>query len=203
MTFWDDRFSGTGYHYGQAPNAFLAEQAQEFASGSSILVPGDGEGRNGVWLASQGHTVHSVDISQVGLDKAAALAALSGVTLHTELADLATWQPAPHSVDAVALIYVHLPPAIRRDAHRRLAGALRPGGLLVLEAFHPRQLDGYHSGGPKSADMLYTLDALRADFGELLQEVLVFEGEIELDEGPGHQGPAFVTRWVGRASAPR
>ena len=35
--------------------------------------------------------------------------------------------------------------------------------------------------------------------GELRYEQLAWEGEIALDEGPGHQGPAWVTRWVAQA----
>ena len=98
---------------------------------------------------------------------------------------------------AVVLTFVHLPPAIRGLAHRRLAQALRPGGCLILEAFHPRQL-AFTSGGPKAEDMLYTLDLLRRDFAGLLAEVEAREGEVSLNEGPGHQGPGFVTRWVGQ-----
>lgn len=198
MNPWDQNYAGEDYRYGIAPNAFLVEQAPQLAAHSRILVPGDGEGRNGVWLAAQGHAVHSVDASQVGLDKAAALAARAGVKLATELADLAHWQPARTSADAVVLIYLHLPAAIRRDAHQRLAASLRSGGLLILEAFHPRQL-GYSSGGPKSEDMLYSLETVRADFAGKLDEVLGWEGEIALDEGPGHQGSGYVTRWLGRA----
>lgn len=38
-----------------------------------------------------------------------------------------------------------------------LAQGLRPGGRLVLEAFHPAQL-ALRSGGPKDLDLLYTPD---------------------------------------------
>ena len=196
MNFWDERFSEPGYKYGTTANAFLREQAHTLPAGARVLVPGDGEGRNGVWLAQQGHQVKAVDASRVGLDKARALAAERGVALGTELADLADWTPAPASVDAVVLVFVHLPPAIRAGAHRRLAAALRPGGRLILEAFHPRQL-GRGSGGPKDVDMLCTLEMLRADFAGQLREELAWEGEVVLDEGPGHQGPAQIVRYVG------
>lgn len=69
MNFWDQRFAEPGYKYGTEPNAFLREQATRFAPHSQILVPGDGEGRNGVWLAQQGHSVTSVDSSAVGLQR--------------------------------------------------------------------------------------------------------------------------------------
>lgn len=199
MNFWDQNFSAPGYKYGTSANAFLVAQAHRLPAVADVLVPGDGEGRNGVWLAQQGHRVTSVDVSAVGLQKAQALAAQQGVTLRTELADLADWEPVRCSVDAVVLTFVHLPPAIRRAAHRRLAAALRPGGVLLLEAFHPAQL-GHSSGGPKAPEMLYTLQTLQEDFAGVLTEVLAWEGEVTLDEGPGHQGLAHVTRWIGQAA---
>lgn len=197
MNFWDQNFSVAGFKYGTAPNAFLVEQTHRLPSGSDVLVPGDGEGRNGVWLAQQGHRVTAMDGSAVGLQKAQALATERGVAFQTVLGDLAIWAPAPASFDAVVLTFVHLPPAIRANAHRRLAAALRPGGLLILEAFHPLQLK-HSSGGPKDLAMLYTPDMLREDFTGLV-EVFAWHGETELDEGPGHQGLAQVVRWIGRS----
>lgn len=196
MNFWDQNFSVPGYKYGTRPNAFLVEQAVRLPNVADVLAPGDGEGRNGVWLAEQGHRVTSMDASAVGLQKAQALAADRGVRLTTVLADLTDWSPQPASVDAVVLTFLHLPPALRASAHQRLSAALRPGGWVLLEAFHPRQL-GNTSGGPKDVSMLYTLDILRQDFSHL-NEVLAWEGEVLLDEGPGHQGLGQVTRWVGR-----
>ncbi|MDE2416497.1 MAG: class I SAM-dependent methyltransferase [Burkholderiales bacterium] len=196
LNFWDLRFAEPGFKYGTEPNAFLQEQASRLSPASTVLVPGDGEGRNGVWLAGQGHRVTSVDSSAVGLQKARELAASRGVALATELVDLGDWRPAPDSADAVVLIYTHLPDSIRRSAHRCLAHSLQRGGYLILEAFHPAQLK-YASGGPKDADMLYTPEQMDADFDGLLQPMLSWSGEVTLAEGPGHQGPAFVTRWLG------
>lgn len=197
LNFWDQRFAEPGYKYGTEPNAFLREQATRLAPASVVLVPGDGEGRNGVWLASQGHAVTSVDSSNIGLQKARDLAASRGVTLQTELADLSDWAPPEASLDAVVLIYTHLPGAIRQRAHRRLAQGLKPGGWLMLEAFHPAQLV-HTSGGPKDTDMLYTPELLDDDFVGLLAPVLAWHGEVTLSEGPGHQGLAHVTRWIGQ-----
>lgn len=200
MHFWDQQFALEGFKYGTAPNAFLAQQAHRLAPGSQVLVPGDGEGRNGVWLAQQGHQVTAVDNSQVGLDKALGLAAQRGVDIRTIHADLAQWQPQDASVDAVVLVYLHLPAALRPEVHRRLLRALRPGGWWILEAFHPEQLK-HSSGGPKDLAMLMTPEGLSAEVGEGLETVLSWSGETELDEGPGHQGLAHVTRWVAQKRA--
>ena len=200
MNFWDQNFSVAGFKYGTSPNAFLVEKATCIAALSEVLVPGDGEGRNSVWLAQQGHRVTAMDASQVGLQKASSLAGERGVAIETVLGDLADWAPEPSSFDAVVLIYVHLPEAIRQQAHRRLARALRPGGHLILESFHPDQL-AHTSGGPKDVTMLYTPALLAADFAGVLETAMAWDGETVLSEGPGHQGLAHVTRWIGRMPA--
>lgn len=199
MNFWDRQYSAVeGYKYGTRPNAFLMAEAHRLPPHARVLVPGDGEGRNGVWLASQGHEVLTVDISEVGVARSRALAAESGVHVDTLVADLKTWAPPPGAFDAVVLMYLHMPAAMRAAVHRNVAAALRSGGLLLLEAFHPAQL-GRASGGPKEIDLLYSLEDVRADFKELLDEVSGEELEVLLDEGPGHQGMAMVTRYRGRA----
>ena len=197
-SFWDQNYrASAGYKYGEQPNAFLVSQAARLAPGSRILLPGDGEGRNSVWLAGQGHQVVAVDGSAVGIARAQDLARRRGVHIDTTHADLADWSPATAAFDAVVCTYLHLPPALRQPVHRALAQALRPGGWLLLEAFHPDQLP-LTSGGPKDAAMLYTLAMLRDDFGIALHERLAEETDTVLDEGPGHQGLARVTRWIGQ-----
>lgn len=197
MNFWDGNYAAPEYRYGQEPNAFLKEQAHRLGENSELLLPGDGEGRNGVWLAAQGHRVTSVDSSRIGLDKARALAKRQGVGIETVLADLAEW-PAPVSrFDGLVLCYLHLPSSLRAPVHRRLGESLKAGGIVIIEAFHPRQLD-FTSGGPKDPDMLCTLEDLRSDFATGLDEIHGWEGETWLDEGEGHRGRAFVTRWIGR-----
>lgn len=195
--FWDQRYAEPGYKYGTEPNAFLVAQAHRLRPGACVLLPGDGEGRNSVWLALQGHNALAIDSSAVGLEKARALAAGQQAQIATLQADLAEWRPEPKSADAVVLTFVHLPSTIRPAVHRSLAEALVPGGWLILEAFDRSQL-GRDSGGPKDPDMLYPLEAVRADFQGLLREELAWEGEIALDEGPGHQGAASVVRYLGQ-----
>jgi SAM-dependent methyltransferase len=199
MNFWDKQYSAVeGYKYGTRPNAFLMAEAHRLPRHARVLVPGDGEGRNGVWLASQGHEVLTVDISEIGVARSRALASEHGVRVDTLVADLKTWTPPPGAFDAVVLMYLHMPPAMRTAVHRNVATALRPGGLLMLEAFHPAQL-GRASGGPKEIDLLYALEDIRADFRQVLDEESGEELEVLLDEGPGHQGMAMVTRYRGRA----
>ena len=196
MPSWDEEFSKPGYRYGTEPNGFLVEMAKRLPKGARVIAAGDGEGRNGVWLATQGHQVLALDASSVGLAKARALAEERGVSLETAVVDLSTYAPEAAGADAVVLIYVHMPPDVRRAAHRNLVRALKPGGLIILEAFHRNQL-GRSSGGPKDISMLFDLALLAEDFGPDIRAIHGFEGEVELDEGRGHVGRGAIVRFVG------
>ena len=199
MNPWDERFSGDGFAYGTEPSRWLVEHAGRIPRGLPVLTLGEGEGRNAVFLAGLGLDVEAVDGSSVGLAKAARLAATRGVPLRTTVADLADHVPVPGRHGAVVLVFVHLPPALRRTVHARAAAALAPDGVVLLEAFTPRQL-ALSSGGPRQADMLYDPAGIRGDFPGVVWEVLE-EVELDLDEGPLHQGRAAVVRGIGRRTS--
>jgi len=193
---WDERFGGEAFAYGTEPNRWLEAQSPLLRPGSRILSLAEGEGRNATWLAARGHRVHAVDGSRVGLEKARRLAAARGVELETTVADLADFEPGRAGYDAVVLIFLHLPPPLRALVHARAQAALAPGGLVILEAFTPRQLANA-SGGPRQAELLYEPATLAADFPGIAWDVLR-EETAELDEGPLHQGRAALVRGVGR-----
>jgi SAM-dependent methyltransferase len=194
--FWDERYGAPGFAYGTMPNRWLEARASAIRPGGRVLTLGEGEGRNAVWLAEQGFSVDAVDASAVGLEKSRELAARRGVRLRTQVDDLATYRPESKAYDALVLVFVHLPPTIRNLVHTAGARALRPGGVLIIEAFTPLQL-GRPSGGPRQADLLYEVATLRSDFPGVDWQVLE-EAEIELDEGPFHRGAAAVVHGVGR-----
>lgn len=192
MVNWNLRFSGDDYFYGEEPNRFLEDQRHRLHAGMTALVPADGEGRNGVWLATLGLDVHTVDNAESGVAKARRLAEQEGVELNAEQADLFTWQWPEQAYDVIASIFFHIPSAIRPAIHQKMLRALKPGGLLILEAFHRDQLR-FRSGGPKDADLLYTEALLKADFTGATIEHLE-KCEIDLDESEAHRGPAMVVR---------
>jgi SAM-dependent methyltransferase len=194
--FWDEKFAPEDYQYGTRPNAFLAAEAWRLNPSSQILAIGDGEGRNGVWLAEQGHRVTTVDVSPRALQKASKLALDRGVRITTICADLRDFDFPVDTYDAAVAVFVHFRPGDRQRVHAGLAHALKPGGLIILEGFTPDQLK-HASGGPPVEEMLYTPDMLRADFDGL--EVLHCEaGDTWLKEGPLHQGQAATVRFIAR-----
>jgi SAM-dependent methyltransferase len=189
--FWDERFGAADYLYGTEPNRYFQEKLEMLVPGH-MLLPAEGEGRNAVYASKKGWHVMALDLSEVGREKALKLAQAQGVTIQYELADLREFNPKEESWDAIGLLYAHFPPEFRAKTHRRLIKALRPGGHLILEAFHPNQL-GRPSGGPKSLEMLYTIEMLLEDF-EGMDVVTAETASVELSEGPGHSGAAEVVR---------
>lgn len=191
---WDDRYSAPSFFYGTEPNDFLREQEVRFAAKGRVLCLAEGEGRNAVWLAQQGFDVTAVDGSAVGLAKARALAADRGVHIGTVTADLAVWRIDASQWDVVVSIWCHLPSALRREVHRQVVNALRPGGVLVLEAYTPAQL-AFKTGGPPDPDMMPTLSLLRDELAGLDFD-FARECERTIHEGAGHNGRSAVVQLV-------
>ncbi len=199
---WDRQYAETGYIFGTAPNLFLTSEVHRFATGGRILVPGDGEGRNGVWLAEQGFDVTSVEASAVGVGKARALAAERDVRLDIQNANLDSWDWPVSAFDGVAAIFVHFEPHARATMHPRMLSALKPGGILLLEAFTPKHVENRKAGsrGGPPPEMLYTAELLRQDLEGAAFDLLR-EEEVPLDEGSRHQGRAHVVRVAARRAA--
>lgn len=196
---WDARYGSGDFAFGEEPNRYLEALGHRLRPGLRALCLGDGEGRNGVWLAARGLDVTSADWSPVGVAKARALAARRGVALRAEVADLVAWEGWPvGACDLVAWVFVHLPPADREAVAARAVAALAPGGWLLLEGFSPAQ-GGRRSGGPRDRDLLWTGDEARRLFGALVLEECL-EGTVRLDEGPRHRGEAEVVRGLWRRS---
>ncbi|MEW6423094.1 MAG: class I SAM-dependent methyltransferase [Pseudomonadota bacterium] len=192
--FWNARFAERASAYGEAPNAFVEQEALRLPAGGRILLPGDGQGRNSVWLARQGFEVICVDWSETGLERARELAARHAVRIEPVCADLTAWTWPRGEYDGVVAIHLHLPPATRATVHRAMLDALKPGGILLLEAFDQEQIN-YTSGGPNRLDMLYSAEMLTEDFAD--GDILLLErAQVVLDEGAHHQGPAEVVRAV-------
>ncbi len=134
--FWDQRYAEPGFAFGETPNVFLLSQAARYHKGMQVLLPGDGEGRNGVFLAECGLKVTTVDASKIGVHKANFVAAERGVSLDAHCADLETWA-WPHGVfDLVVSIFVHFLPDQRQRMHARMLQALKPGGILTPRSLY-------------------------------------------------------------------
>jgi len=192
---WDQRYNTPEFVYGEEPNSFLTENIQYLVPGS-LLCLAEGEGRNGVFLARSGFQVIAVDASSVGLQKARKLADRHKVDLCTITADLGQYVIAPASVDNVVSIFCHLPPEVRKRVHRGVVNGLKPGGILLLEAYTPDQLL-LKTGGPPVKEMMMTLEELRSELAGL---DFIFAQEItrKVIEGCLHTGVGAVVQVIAR-----
>ena len=193
---WDQRYQENKPVYGEAANDFLAEQVGLLRPGTCLCLA-EGQGRNAVWIAEQGFAVTAMDQSSGGMAKAAELAAARGVALETAVGDLAEFDLGSGKWDNIVSIFGHLPGPLRRDVHRRVVEALRPGGIFLLEAFTPDQLATEGTGGPADPDMLLTIAKLKAELPEL---EVVFAREIvrPVNEGDYHKGDCAVVQFIAR-----
>lgn len=200
---WEARFDGEHYLFGTEPNVFLTREAHRIPAGGRVLAVADGEGRNGVWLAQQGHAVHSIEGSARAVAKAVRLAQERGVTVVDSLDDLvpgalfaevgdvlANGWPAGQYDAVVAIFIQFLKPTERPAVFAAMAGALRAGGVLLLEGYHHRQL-AYRTGGPPVLDQLYDESFLRTAFPTLQVDDIV-EYDVEISEGTQHSGMSAV-----------
>ena len=194
---WDARYAGESYLFGTQPNRFLVACEPVFGPRGRALCVADGEGRNSVWLAGEGFEVDAFDPSPVAVEKARRLAAERGVSVHFAVADVDSWQWSESCYDVVAAIFIQFaPPDLRRRIFDRMACALRPGGLLLLEGYRLEQL-AYGTGGPRCPAHLYSEELLRAELGAFeLEQVRSYDAVLE--EGPGHAGMSAVIDVVAR-----
>ncbi len=195
---WETRYGVPEYAFGKEPNYFLASCRGLLPPVGRALAVADGEGRNGVWLAKQGLDVLSIDFSPSAQRKARALAAERGVEVAFERVDVHTWHYPEAAFDVVVEIFTQFssPPdrALKWAGMRR---GLKPGGLLIIQGYTPKQLQ-YGTGGPKQIENLYTRALLEESFGDF-HDMKIVEEEREIYEGTSHGGMSAVINFIGRS----
>lgn len=192
---WNQRYDTDAYVYGTEPNEFLKQQVGKLPKGN-ILCLADGEGRNSVYLATLGYDVTAVDSSDVGLAKAQKLAAEKGVTITTQVADLADYDLGQGQWQGIVSIFCHLPPPLRKQVHGNINTALADGGVFLLEAYTPEQLQ-HGTGGPPNAAMMMTAAELPTELAGLHIDSCN-ELERQVLEGEGHSGTGAVVQLIAK-----
>ena len=191
---WDQRYSSETYAYGKTANAFFSAQLEQMNPGR-ILLPGEGEGRNAVHAAGLGWKVEAFDQSRVGQSKALALASEFDVDFTYKVCRIEDFDFVENHYDLVALLFFHADAVSRKYLHQKAIQTLKPGGKLIVEAFHKDQIKN-DTGGPKSPALLFDEDTLAADFLSM-ETHLLEKHKILLDEGSFHQGEAEIIRYTG------
>lgn len=195
MLNWNEIYSAKEYIYGTRANDFLIANTEKLKPGK-VLCLADGEGRNSVYLAQRGFEVTAVDASIAGIEKARHLAGSENVDVEYIHADLADYVIEKNTWDSIVSISCHLPLALRQIVHRAVVEGLKAGGILLLEAYRPKQLE-YGTGGPPVAEMMMTKECLRDEL-KGLEFLHLEELDREVIEGTKHTGMAAVVQAIAR-----
>jgi SAM-dependent methyltransferase len=155
------------------PSAFLIETVKGLAPGRALDV-GMGQGRNALYLASQGWHVTGIDISDEGIRQARAAAAARKLSIDTILQDVSSW-------DLVLLIYTG-------DDVAKIRRSLKPGGLLLSERFHVE-------ANPRIGTTPEELAKLYGDGFQILHNDVVTEVSVW---GNRHHDPTKVVHFAAR-----
>lgn len=135
---WEERYSGEQAVWSGGPNAQLVAEASALTPGTALDV-GCGEGGDVIWLARRGWRVTGADFSANGLARAARHAEEAGVAEQTTWwqVDARTFAAGGRSYDLVTTHFLHPPDHGMVDVTRRLAGAVAPGGHLLVVGHAP------------------------------------------------------------------
>ncbi|MFC7386436.1 class I SAM-dependent methyltransferase [Sphaerisporangium rhizosphaerae] len=162
---WDRRYEASGLLWTAEPNRFVVEHLSGLRPGRGLDL-GAGEGRNAVWLAERGWRMTGVDFSAAGLAKARRMAGEREVAVEWVMADLCEYRPEPMAYDLVLIAYLHLPPDDLAPVLSRAAGAVAPGGRLLIVGHDVTNLEE-GVGGPRDAAVLYTPESVVASLAPL------------------------------------
>lgn len=201
--FWEARYGSEVWAYGKEPNQYFKTKIAQLKPGR-ILLPAEGEGRNAVYAAEKAWQVTAFDLSEEARKKALSLAADRGIKIDYQVQNIKGIEFPSQSFDALGLIFAHFPGEHKLAYHHKLLDFLKPGGQVIMEAFSRDHLNFSRSnpaaGGPKDADMLFSIDEIEDLFPGF--EVLELEQkEITLSEGLYHRGESSVIRFTGRKAA--
>lgn len=162
--------------FNTAPNAFLMQVARGRTPGTALDV-GMGQGRNAIYLAQQGWTVTGFDPAERAVAAAGDQAQRIGVRLDAQVADDQTFAWGKDKWDLILLSYVGA-----REMAPHILESLRPGGVVVIEAFHRDATKTASIGGGvvfDSNELLRLFDTLRVVHYEDTRAIGDFGGAAE------------------------
>jgi cyclopropane fatty-acyl-phospholipid synthase-like methyltransferase len=197
MKPWNERFAAPGFLFGTEPADFLVAQSAWLTPKAKALAVADGEGRNSVYMAQQGVAVTAIDSSHVAIEKAKGLAEARGVDIDFREVDVLAWDWPVAAYDLVVAIFIQFAgPDDRARLFALMKDALKPGGILMLHGYRPKQIE-YGTGGPPHAENMYTEELLREAFSDM--DILHLESyDREIQEGEGHAGLSALIDLVAR-----
>ena len=138
---WNQYFAAEHPAFNTNPNGFLVEMIKGRRPGQALDVA-MGQGRNSLWLAQKGWDVTGFDIADKAIAAAEQEAVELGMRIHTEVNTIEAFDYGENRWDLILLSYAGAGPSADR-----VERALKPGGILIVEAFHEDALKSMRIGG--------------------------------------------------------
>ena len=174
---WDERYRQADRLWSAEPNMFVADRLSPSEPGVGLDVA-SGEGRNAIWLASQGWKMTAVDFSEVAVERGRA----ASDEVEFVVADILNWE-ALERYDLVLVAYLHLPQSEMRQVIERVASWLKPGGELFLIGHDESNIEEGH-GGPQMPEILTSVESIVEWLPSLdLIEAQVVNRPVDTEEG--------------------
>ncbi len=193
---WNDRYGGSEHLFGLKPNEYFKSKIDTLNNVGKLFLPGDGEGRNGVYAAQNGWNVTSADFSKVAIQRAKKFADLKNVELNILFLNLITEELPKNSFDLLGISFLHFNDINKKIVHSKLSNSLKVGGHIILECFSEDQIK-IHSGGPRKKNSLYSKEELKEYYNNY-EFIELKEMKTELNESDAHRGDAYVVRMFAR-----
>ena len=127
---WNQILTNPKPTFNTQPNAFLVQVARNRTPGTALDV-GMGQGRNAIYLAQEGWAVTGFDPADKAVAAAQEQAQRLGLKLTTSVADDEHFDWGRDRWDLILLSYVGA-----RGLVSQVVASLKPGGVVVVEAFH-------------------------------------------------------------------
>jgi SAM-dependent methyltransferase len=141
VEMWNRVLTNPAPSFSTAPNEFLVTMTKGLKPGRSLDV-GMGQGRNTIYLAQQGWESVGFDPADRAVAAAQDEAKKLGVKITTHIARAEEFDWGENQWDLIVLCYVG-----GREYVAKVTRALRPGGMVVVEAFHRDATKNHPIGG--------------------------------------------------------
>ena len=194
--FWDEKFEGD-ILYGEEPCYWLKDQEDFLKTfkNKNCLVVADGQGRNGLYLASLGINVSAFDFSPVAVKQSNKIAEKKDLKNYSSVeGDMLNFEYGTEKIDLIVSIFTQ---AITDHVsyHSNIPNSLKKDGYFLSLGYTPKQLE-YKTGGPPVKENLYTLDGMKDEL-KGLEIIALKEFDIQMKEGK-HDGMSALISFIGK-----
>ena len=163
---WNKVFTEGAPSLRKQPSALLVSVVSGLEPGTALDL-GIGEGRNAFYLAERGWKVTGVDISDVAVDQVKRRSSENKTPVTALVSDLDAYDFGKSQWDLITSFFMHSwHRSSKTDVAARIYDALKPGGVVVIEAF----ADPPHPSGLRLADLGRSFSKLQVLRQEVVEE---------------------------------